>query len=368
MTAETEFLLATLRRTGSSVPPTLDWPAFFQLAESHGLFMLFCHDFPAELPAEIAEQARSQWTSSAFLAGELKSLLREFSQHGIELMPLKGPLMASLLYGSVSQRISDDLDLLVRPVDLPKAKALLVSLGFIPADRPDDYHHRFLRGSTLVELHFAISPPSNPSIDLPTAWARARTIEFQGQTTRFFAPPDLLMYLVIHLVRHNFGRMIWILDTSLALRQLTSDEVQEVVAMAKSLGMKGAFLTTCALLERVFQRPLPPLITAEIARKPVMKTQAEGIFKKMLEAPADAATAHQGAQTFILLEPGMRARWAQRLRGLRPSQQDYAWAESHHLSQRWMFLLRPLRLVAKHGLGAAWKVFFPRSGANTLRA
>jgi hypothetical protein len=132
--------------------------------------------------------------------------------------------------------------------------------------------------------------------------------------------------------------------------------------------MEGAFLTTCALIERVFQRSLPPFIASEIARKPVIKTQAEGIFKKMIEEPPHAAAAHQGAQTFIHLEPSMRARWVRRLRGLRPSQQDYAWAESHHLSERWMFLLRPLRLVAKYGLGSAWRVLFPRSGASTLRA
>jgi hypothetical protein len=329
--------------------------------------MRLCREFPGELPEEFAVQAHSQWAASAHLASELAVLLQEFSRHGIEVMPLKGPLMASLLYGSLSQRISDDLDLLVRPVDLPGAKALLIDLEFIPADQPDDYHHCFLRRSTLVELHFAIAPPSNPSIDLLTAWTRARTVEFQSQKTRFFAPPDLLLYLVIHLVKHDFGRLIWLLDTSLALKQLNGDDVKEVIAMAKHIGVEGAFLTTCALIESVFQYSLPEPIATEIARKPLITAQAEIILKKMLDAPVDATTAHQGAQTFIQLESGTRARWAQRLRVLRPSQQDYLWAERHHLNPRWMTVLRPLRLLTKHGLGAAWRVIFPRSGAGTLR-
>jgi hypothetical protein len=368
MTPEAEFLLATLQHKVATVPAGLNWRNLLQLAEAHGLFMVFCHDFPAELPEEFAGRARIQWTSAAFLAGELRSLLLEFSQRGIDVMPLKGPLMASLLYGSLSQRISDDLDLLVRPVDLPRAKALLTDLGFIPAEQPDDYHHCFLRGDTLVELHFAIAPPSNPSVDLQTAWARARTVEFQGQKARFFAPPDLLMYLVIHLVTHDFARMIWLLDTSLALKQLSNDEVKEVVVTARRIGVEGAFFTTCALLEAVFDRPLPGPIASAIAHKPVFAAQAQAILNRMLESSGDAGTAHQGAQTFIQLEPGVRGRWAQRLRALRPSQQDYSWAERHHLSRRWMFLLRPLRLVTKHGLGAAWRVLFPRSGTSTLRA
>jgi hypothetical protein len=368
MTPEARFLLDTLGNTGAVAPPTLDWPALLQLAESHGLFMLFCRDFPAQLPEEFADRARSQWTSAAFLAGELKSLLWEFSRQGIDVIALKGPLMASLLYGSLSQRISDDLDLLVRPADMPKAKAMLIDLGFVPAAQPDDYHHCFLRGSTLVELHFAIAPPSNPSIDLATAWARARKVEFQGQEARFFAPPDLLMYLVIHLVKHDFARMIWLLDTNLALRQLSVEDAKEVVAVARRIGVEGAFLTTCALIEAVFKRPLPAPIASAVARKPVMRAQAQAILMRMMETTGETSTEHQGAQTFIQLEPGLRGRWAQRLRALRPSQQDYAWAESHHLSPQWMFLLRPLRLVTKHGLGAAWRVLFPRSGANTLRA
>jgi hypothetical protein len=366
MTPEAEFLLATLRQTGAGVPSTLDKPALLQLAESHGVFMLFCHAFPAELPEDFASQARSQWAASARLANELKALLQEFSQHGIAVLPLKGPLLATLLYGSPSRRISDDLDLLVRPEDVPRAEALLCALGFCSNYPADDYHHTFSRSGTIVELHFEISPPSNPSIDLRAAWNRAPTVEFLGQNARFFAPPDLLMYLVLHLVKHAFGRMIWLLDTSLALKQLNSDEVKEVLVTAKRLGVEGAFLTTCALIQAVFQDALPRQIADAIARKPVIALQAEAIFKRMLEAPA-AATTHQGAQTFIQLEPGMRARWMQRLRALRSSQQDNAWAESRSLHPRWMLILRPLRLIGKYGPVAAWRVIFPRSGTNTLR-
>jgi hypothetical protein len=361
VTAEAEFLLATVRRRGATVPPALDWQKLLQLADTHGLFMQFCHDFPAELPDEFADHARSQWTSSAFLAGELKSLLQEFSRHGIEVLPLKGPLLATLLYGSPSHRICDDLDLLVRPADMPRAEELMGTLGFQPVYPADDYHQSLARRGTFVELHFAVAPPSNPTIDLPAAWARARTVTFQGQPARFFAPPDLLMYLVLHLVKHDFSRLIWLLDTHLALKQLSSDEVNELLIMARRMGIEGAFLTTCALIEAVFEQPLPGPLARAVARKPVISTQARQILTQMLEAPVDATTTHQGTQTFIQLEPGMRARWAQRLRALRPSHQDYAWAASHHLNPQWMLILRPLRLVRKHGPGSAWRALFPRS-------
>ena len=130
--------------------------------------------------------------------------------------------------------------------------------------------------------------------------------------------------------------------------------------MARALGIEGALLTTCALAQLTFQVALPPRMADAIARKPEIPGQAAAILEKMLQGPAEATTTHQGAGLFLRLESSARARWLQRLRFLRPSHHDYAWAKSHKIHPRWLIFLRPLRLLKKHGPGAVWRLLFSR--------
>jgi hypothetical protein len=360
MTSESELLLATLRGSGASPPPSIDWQALLDLAESHGVLPLFCRDFPGELPETLVRRLQAQWAMSAFLATELEGLLKQFSLHGIEVLSLKGPVMAEALYGRMGLRPSDDLDLLVQPQDFARAQALLTDLGFNAFQEVDDYHQPFGRGDTIVELHYAVAPPSSPAMDLEAAWRRAQVMQFRGQRSRFFAKPDLLIYLTIHGLKHEFARLIWVLDAVHSLADLDDGDLGQALRMAHTIGMEGALLTTCELARCSFNLALPAPAAAAIARKPVIATQAEAMWKKILAGPADPQTAHQGAGVFVQLEPDARNRWTQRLRFFLPSAQDQLWAERHNIDPRWMLFLRPLRLLSKHGPVTVWRTLFPR--------
>jgi hypothetical protein len=133
--------------------------------------------------------------------------------------------------------------------------------------------------------------------------------------------------------------------------------VKEVLAMAHAMGVEGALLTTCALAQHAFQVPLPRRIADEIARRPAIPVRAAAILENILDGPANPQTSHHGARLFLQLEFTARSRWVQRLRLLQPSYQDLAWAQSHNLNPRWMLMLRPLRLLIKHGPGEVWRTF-----------
>jgi hypothetical protein len=360
MTSESEFLLATLRGQGIPAPPSIDWQVLLDLAESHGVLPLFCRDFSHELPETFVSCLRTQWARSAFLATELEGLLKQFSLHGIEVLPLKGPVMAELLYGRMGLRPCDDLDLLVQAQDLARTQTLLTDLGFTPFQEMDDYHQPFGRGNTFVELHSAVAAPSSPVMDLEAAWRRAQVLQFRGQRNRFFAKPDLLIYLTIHGIKHEFARLIWVLDAVHALADLDDGDLAEALHMARTIGLEGGLLTTCELARLGFNLTLPAAVAAAIARKPVIATQAGAMWEKILAAPAKPQTRHQGAGVFVQLEPDARNRWTQRRRFLLPTAKDRLWAENHNIDPRWMVFLRPFRLLSKHGPAAVWRTLFPR--------
>jgi hypothetical protein len=360
MTSESGFLLATLRRQGTPAPPSINWQVLLDLAESHGVLPLFCRDFADELPETFVSRSRTQWALSALLATELEGLLKQFCLHGIEVLSLKGPVMAEALYGRMGLRPSDDLDLLVQPQDFARAQALVTDLGFNPVQEMDDYHQPFVRGDTFVELHYAVAPRSSPAMDLEAAWRRAQVMQFRGERSRLFARPDLLIYLTIHGIKHGFARLIWVLDAVHALADLDDGDLAQALHMAHAIGMEGALLTTCELARLGFNLTLPAPAAAAIARKPVIATQAEAMWERILAGPAEPHTSHQGAGVFVQLEPDARSRWTQRLRLLLPTAQDHLWAENHNIDPRWMLFLRPFRLLSKHGPATVWRTLFPR--------
>jgi hypothetical protein len=359
MTPESELLLSTLRCSETRAPTSIDWHSLLVLAESHGVLPIFCREYRGTLPESFKTRARGEWTTSAFLASELEFLLGHFYRRGLEVLPLKGPLLAQTLYGSPSLRQSDDLDLLVRPPDFTRARAVLTDLGFESVYPADEYHQTFQRGNTWVELHFSVAPPSSPAMDLDECWERAHTTQFRGQPARFFAKPDLLTYLVIHGVKHEFARLIWVLDLANTLADLDEPGLNQALVLSRGLGIEGALLAACELARLSFYSKLPTSIVEAIARKPAIAVRAAALWGGVLKGPANPQTTHQGAGLFLHLEQDARSRWAQRWRYFRPSQQDHLWAQHHHIPPQGMLFLRPLRLLARHGLGPVFRTLFP---------
>ena len=167
MSRETHFLLAVLKgSTPDDEHDSINWADLLVLAESHGVFPAFCREYSGDLPEVFRERLRTHWATSAFLTSELDRLLRLFTRNGVEALPLKGPVLAESLYGSISLRTSDDIDLLVKAADFATAQSLLIEAGFAPVDEAGNYHRGFSGRDMLVELHFAVASPSLPRFDI----------------------------------------------------------------------------------------------------------------------------------------------------------------------------------------------------------
>jgi hypothetical protein len=360
MSREAHFLLVVLSGNApNGGGDSINWPELLLLAESHGVFPAFCRAYSGVLPEIFRERLRSHWATSAYLTSELDRLLRLFTRHGIEVQPLKGPVLAKLLYGSISLRTSDDIDLLVKMADFSWAQSLLIEAGFAPVDETGNYHRGFLGGNMLVELHFAVASPSLPRFDIEGAWTRSRRLDFRGHATRLFNKTDLLLYLMLHGVKHHFARLVWLLDITRALADLADDEVDQLLEMAQSMGVEGALLTTCALTDLVFGSHLPPKISEAITMNPSILPNAGLIAGQMLSGPAAVGTPAHNASIFVSLEMGTRRRWAHRLRFLLPTQQDFLWTRHHGIPSIWMRYLRPFRLLFRYGPVVTLKTIFP---------
>src|SRR5690348_5596893 len=115
-----------------------DWPQILQAAEHHRIAPLMyrnlsryaSHETPAEILQQLREIALAYARQNLFLLQRLTWLLDLLDRHEIRAIPFKGPTLALSAYGDLSLRPCGDLDLLLSPQDLVRAKVLLTQENF----------------------------------------------------------------------------------------------------------------------------------------------------------------------------------------------------------------------------------------------
>ena len=153
----------------------LDWNYVIRAALHHGLMPLLCHHLGAVAPEAVLPPAwehlqrlfHTNACQNLVLTTELLRLLTLFESHGIAAIPYKGPALAVTLYGDLSLRQFDDLDILIGQQDALEAAALLRAQNYRPLfSLPPRKRAIFLRremafvhpnGRNIVELHWGIT-------------------------------------------------------------------------------------------------------------------------------------------------------------------------------------------------------------------
>ena len=354
-----ESLLELLR--GRLNKRTLDDSEFanlLEIAEQENLLLWAAEklrrlnaEFTPSQQKRLEEIDREAQLSSFVYAETLKSTLIAFDRAGLPVIALKGPCLAERFYGSAALRTCYDLDLLVRRTDFARTERLLTDLGFVPNGRADDYHRPWSRKAINLELHFNVENPHAFEFDVDAAWKRANRSEFHGAPVCLMAPPDELLYLCLHGVRHRFERLCLMLDLALAFRRLP------LAADAPSWG--GAVFDNVFALGWMMAARLDPELPAPAAmRIPAgdrsrLEKLSDQLWQELMHAQPPLLDWKAQHRFYLEVEsPGwdrMRRRWKHRqILFTRLIDDDFDFAGRFHLHRDWQVrLLRPVRLLVK---------------------
>jgi len=163
-------------------------------------------------------------------------LLKEvLSGAGVDVILLKGADIRHRLYEDPATRPMGDVDVLISPADLDKARTALEQQGYIviprDLDLQPDFAARFsyvlglktpLGDAPLVDVHWEIREVGT-FYRLPYAPLRARaaTREVQGRSALVLAPEHLLLHLCLHTFDElEYAGMQKIVDLDRVLRRL----------------------------------------------------------------------------------------------------------------------------------------------------
>lgn len=212
------------------------------------------------------------------LKEELHSLLRDFEAADIEVMPLKGPVLAVTLYPNLAHRTMADLDLLLAKSDVLRSKSVLLNRGFEPKrilnaaeeekllDTDSEYPFYAESRMIHVELHWDVLPSHLGSrSERAYFWDRRRKIEFDGETIWGLAAEDLLLYLCIHGgEKHRWASLKWIADVAHLLEREPNLDIGEVLTEARRLGTLRNARLGLYLARTLLDAPLPAALVADL--------------------------------------------------------------------------------------------------------
>jgi hypothetical protein len=232
------------------------------------------HDtVPPDVAARFKVEAREAKIRTLTSKAETARVLRAFNGAGIEPCLLKGWALEEALFGDIGQRVTYDVDVMVKEHELPAASKLLQDLGY-SCTLPEDYitkqalnsfirfaHHVvFFRpaSQTVIELH--VRPFRNrhvlPLADFETE-SCSLSVRDETAAYRVPSPPCNFVYLALHGYMHRWERAKWLIDIPPLMRNLASSDWQWIQRQAKDLAVEKTIGIALALSQDLLKADIP---------------------------------------------------------------------------------------------------------------
>jgi hypothetical protein len=347
-----------------------DWGLVLELARAHGMRPLLSHHLhavcPEAVPRGILEQLRGFVRLNAArnlaLARELLTLLSAFAAVGVRAVPYKGPVLAAATYGSLALREFTDLDVLVRPDEAVRARAVMIDRGYRPqyslARRHDALFRRhyceylFTHPSTgtIVEVQWDIAPRFfSLAFDPETLGRRLGTASLLGTAVPALSPEDLLFILCVHGCKHAWSRLEWLCGVTEVVRVHPGLDWSLVLGLGARAGALRMVLVSLVLARDLLGAALPPAVSRAVAADPAVAPLAGAIASAMFGEDRPRREALSRAALHMRL----RERWSDRIRyavrlSSTPSARDWALLSGAPASRLAAYPVRAIRLALKH--------------------
>ena len=250
-------------------------------------------DVPGPLLKPLHDAFRIHALHAAVLEAKIPAAFARLRARGVEPLLGKGWAVARL-YPRPGLRPYGDIDLYVRPLDAPAARAAL--------DEPG-------QEALPVDLHRGLAELDDRGFE--DVLARSQLVPLGESAVRIFGPEDHLRLLALHLLRHGAWRPAWLCDVALLVEACPPDFDWEWFASGDPVRTDAAVCTlrladeiVGAALERV-----PPAMRAR--RLP------RWLVPSVLKQWGDGRFAPHGTRTPMAMElrrpgrllPALRARW-----------------------------------------------------------
>jgi len=328
------YLMALLNPSGGEPPVTeegeSEWAQAVEGAEAQDLSPIVFRwlversehrPVLRRLAAGLRPRMAQRAARSMFLAEELALILKSLDQRGIACIPIRGPALATQLYGDPTARFFGDLDLLVQRTQLSEVGTALAELDYREVDRRPgfaktySYTLEFVKerpARVCVEPHWTIAyPPFADCMDMDAVWARAVPGRVVGVDTLLLSRSDLLLHLCFHLIHKGAqAPLLWWYELDLVIRQEpdTLDWTQ-VLHMARQTGQHELLAGLLGEVRALLGSPIPAPIFTQL-RAPSEPVPRNFLYRRLTPLlRGDSDVDGRESLAHLLTMRGFQAKW-----------------------------------------------------------
>jgi len=210
----------------------LNWEYIVKSVSGHGIVSLLFHNLRNInendiIPQKVMETLKKKYYDNALrnmrLYNELSKVLEALKTVGIEVIVLKGAVLAETVYQNIGLRPMGDIDIMVR------------------FDRKNENHVRIIMNvdNSLFDLHEDLRGRDclNRKINTQKLWENAEPITLAKVDTLKLCPEHQLLHLIVH--GNYFKGFIWLCDIAEFVKHYKDRmEWKKVVSEAKHYGYK----------------------------------------------------------------------------------------------------------------------------------
>ena len=148
---------------------------------------------------------------NVLLMNEIENISKYFREKDLQCIFLKGALASEQMFGDVGLYTGGDIDMLVKPKDLDKAKRCIEELGYKQAggysekDYLETHYHLppYMKGDYVVEIHWKLT---KRYVSIPPDFWWEKTIEYSSNNVSYtlLSPERYLLSAVFRLYSHGF--------------------------------------------------------------------------------------------------------------------------------------------------------------------
>ncbi len=318
-----------MRRTGpaeaaeivGSASREIDWACFLQDARYHRVRPLLyakLRDLPDEesAPEFVRNALREEYEANAQrsepLADELVAILNQFKENGVPGLPFKGPALGYAAFPEAAQRDTANLDVLVGPRGLARARQVLLARGyrFKPFSKfmgeEAQWHIegnvRFLNRERGFEIcvHCQIVPRRyGHRTSFERMWKRARPLALPAGTVAGFSPEDGIIILCLHAIKNGFWPTLKLVcDLSQIIGGAEKMDWTLLLQEARRVHCERIVLLGLTLANKLLDAPLPRELLAHIDADAAVPGIRDWVAKRFREREAgfehliDASSMH----------------------------------------------------------------------------
>jgi hypothetical protein len=304
-----------------------EWEAITVTAIALGLApLLHWRLIQADVPVPPLAMAKLALTRQAHakrnqaIARQLAELLAACAHRQLEVMVLKGALLAFIVYPEAALRPMNDIDLLFKLADLGQVGSMLEELGYAGKHKSADqgpgvtkhlstYRRVGPQAATpnpylsaeadrMVEPHSSLEESwFGLKVDItPGVWPRAVPISLQNQPAYRLSAADLLLHLTVHATFHvimGAAVFVQLYDIGQVIKTW-SDEVDwaQVHTLARQAGAQPFVYAGLYWARTLYGADVPPAALSALEKECpanlvvyVQSLDAGGIFRRTQQPP-----------------------------------------------------------------------------------